>query len=53
MVVSGSGDMLWSGVLGVSNAGKKRGRGKGAGRKRMVDLNKGQTMGTGKCWEQC
>lgn len=39
-------DELWGGVYGVSNAGRKRGRGK-RGRKRM-DLNRGQIIGVGK-----
>lgn len=37
---------LWGGVFGVSNAGRKRGRGKHGRRK--VDLNKGQVIGLGK-----
>ena len=40
-------DQLWSGVTGVSNAGKKRGRGRRVGRKKRADLNKGQELGTG------
>ncbi|XP_055377763.1 28S ribosomal protein S5, mitochondrial [Condylostylus longicornis] len=39
---------LWKGVISVSNAGKKRGRGKGVGRKIAKDLNKGQVIGQGK-----
>lgn len=39
---------LWRGVVSVSNAGKKRGRGKGSGRKIVKDLNKGQVIGFGK-----
>lgn len=39
---------LWKGVTSVSNAGKKRGRGKGAGRKMAKDLNRGQIIGVGK-----
>ena len=39
---------LWKGVISVSNAGKKRGRGKGAGRKVAKDLNRGQIIGFGK-----
>lgn len=35
-------------MTGVSNAGRKRGRGKGAGVKRKIDLNRGQTIGIGK-----
>jgi small subunit ribosomal protein S5 len=37
---------LWGGVYGVSNAGRKRGRGKG--RRKKMDLNKGQVIGVGK-----
>ncbi|KQS44467.1 28S ribosomal protein S5, mitochondrial [Drosophila erecta] len=40
---------IWRGVTAVSNAGKKRGRGKGSGKKVAKDLNKGQTIGFGKC----
>jgi len=39
---------LWNGVVGVSNAGKKKGRGKRVGRKKVTDLNKGQILGVGK-----
>ncbi|XP_034662847.1 LOW QUALITY PROTEIN: 28S ribosomal protein S5, mitochondrial [Drosophila subobscura] len=39
---------IWRGVTAVSNAGKKRGRGKGTGKKIAKDLNKGQTIGLGK-----
>uniref|UniRef100_A0A6P4ELP0 Small ribosomal subunit protein uS5m n=1 Tax=Drosophila rhopaloa TaxID=1041015 RepID=A0A6P4ELP0_DRORH len=39
---------IWRGVTAVSNAGKKRGRGKGSGKKVAKDLNKGQTIGLGK-----
>ncbi|KAH8361324.1 hypothetical protein KR084_004984, partial [Drosophila pseudotakahashii] len=39
---------IWRGVTAVSNAGKKRGRGKGSGKKVAKDLNKGQTIGFGK-----
>ena len=38
---------LWNGVVGVSNAGKKKGRGKRVGRKKQTDLNRGQILGTG------
>jgi len=38
---------LWKGVTSVSNAGRKRGRGKGAGRKMIKDLNRGQIIGVG------
>lgn len=41
-------DELWKSATSVSNAGKKRGRGKGAGRKQAMDLNKGQVLGVGK-----
>ena len=44
----GSGEQLWEGVTGVSNAGRKRGRGKRVGKKRVTDLNKGQKVGDGK-----
>jgi len=40
-------ETLWKGVLSVSNAGKKRGRGKGAGKKNARNLNRGQTIGVG------
>ena len=43
-----SAEALWKGVTSVSNAGKKRGRGKGAGKKIAKDLNKGQIIGVGK-----
>ncbi|XP_043067770.1 small ribosomal subunit protein uS5m [Drosophila bipectinata] len=39
---------IWRGVTAVSNAGKKRGRGKGSGKKVAKDLNKGQSLGLGK-----
>ncbi|KAH8380165.1 hypothetical protein KR009_009289 [Drosophila setifemur] len=39
---------IWRGVTAVSNAGKKRGRGKGSGKKVAKDLNRGQTIGHGK-----
>uniref|UniRef100_A0A1A9VEQ0 Small ribosomal subunit protein uS5m n=1 Tax=Glossina austeni TaxID=7395 RepID=A0A1A9VEQ0_GLOAU len=39
---------LWRGVTAVSNAGKKRGRGKGSGKKIAKDLNRGQIIGFGK-----
>lgn len=35
-------------MTSVSNAGKKRGRGKGAGKKRAKNLNRGQVIGVGK-----
>ncbi|XP_076235168.1 mitochondrial ribosomal protein S5 [Calliopsis andreniformis] len=37
---------LWKSVTGISNAGRKRGRGKGA--PRTKDLNRGQMIGSGK-----
>lgn len=40
-------EALWKGVLSVSNAGKKRGRGKGAGKKNALNLNRGQSIGVG------
>ncbi|KAK6183577.1 hypothetical protein SNE40_011031 [Patella caerulea] len=40
-------DELWSGVTGVSNQGKKRGRGRNV-RGRIVDLNRGQRLGDGR-----
>ncbi|ESO03920.1 hypothetical protein HELRODRAFT_79614 [Helobdella robusta] len=39
---------LWEGVVSVSNAGKKKGRGKRVGRKKVTDLNRGQTIGAGR-----
>lgn len=41
-------EQIWKGVISVSNAGKKRGRGKGSGRITPKDLNKGQVIGFGK-----
>ncbi|PSN34288.1 hypothetical protein C0J52_26005 [Blattella germanica] len=41
-------DFLWKGVTSVSNAGRKRGRGKGVGKKMAKNLNKGQVIGVGK-----
>lgn len=41
-------DQLWKGVTSVSNAGKKRGRGKGSSRIIAKDLNRGQVIGVGK-----
>ncbi|XP_058467734.1 small ribosomal subunit protein uS5m [Malaya genurostris] len=41
-------EQIWKGVISVSNAGKKRGRGKGAKRITPKDLNKGQMIGFGK-----
>ncbi|XP_069672769.1 small ribosomal subunit protein uS5m [Periplaneta americana] len=41
-------EALWKGVTSVSNAGRKRGRGKGVGKKMAKNLNKGQIIGVGK-----
>ncbi|XP_028170413.1 small ribosomal subunit protein uS5m [Ostrinia nubilalis] len=41
-------EKLWKSVTSVSNAGAKKGRGKGAGRIRIRDLNRGQIIGVGK-----
>lgn len=41
-------EKLWKSVTSVSNAGAKKGRGKGAGRIRIRDLNRGQMIGIGK-----
>lgn len=41
-------EFLWKGVISVSNAGRKRGRGRGAGKKMAKDLNRGQIIGVGK-----
>ncbi|CAH2245082.1 28S ribosomal protein S5, mitochondrial [Pararge aegeria] len=41
-------EKLWKSVTSVSNAGAKKGRGKGAGRIRTRDLNRGQMIGVGK-----
>ncbi|XP_075983303.1 mitochondrial ribosomal protein S5 [Anticarsia gemmatalis] len=41
-------DKLWKSVTSVSNAGAKKGRGKGAGRIRIRDLNRGQVIGVGR-----
>ena len=38
---------IWKGVTSVSNAGKKRGRGKGV-KGRAQKLNRGQIIGVGK-----
>ena len=38
---------IWKGVTSVSNAGKKRGRGKGV-KGRAQNLNRGQIIGVGK-----
>ncbi|XP_044264182.1 28S ribosomal protein S5, mitochondrial [Tribolium madens] len=39
---------LWKGITTVSNAGKKRGRGKTVSKKNIKDLNRGQIIGVGK-----
>lgn len=41
-------ESLWKGITSVSNAGKKRGRGKRVSKKNIKDLNKGQIIGVGK-----
>ncbi|EFX85562.1 hypothetical protein DAPPUDRAFT_98818 [Daphnia pulex] len=41
-------DKLWKGVTSVSNAGKKRGRGRAVGKKTAKNLNRGQVIGVGK-----
>ncbi|KAH7645245.1 28s ribosomal protein s5 [Dermatophagoides farinae] len=41
-----SGEQIWKGLLSVSNAGRRRGRGRGANRKMFKDLNRGQIMGS-------
>lgn len=41
-------EALWKGITSVSNAGKKRGRGKTVSTKNIKDLNKGQVIGVGK-----
>uniref|UniRef100_A0A1B6EDT7 Small ribosomal subunit protein uS5m n=1 Tax=Clastoptera arizonana TaxID=38151 RepID=A0A1B6EDT7_9HEMI len=41
-------EQIWKGVTSVSNAGKKRGRGRGSGRKIAKNLNRGQVIGVGK-----
>lgn len=43
-----SGAELWKGCTSVSNAGKKRGRGKQAGKGLTKDLNQGQIIGQGR-----
>ena len=44
--LTATGEQLKQGFYGVSNAGKKKGRAKRTGKK--LDLNKGQTLGSGK-----
>lgn len=40
-------DALWKGITSVSNAGKKRGRGRTISKKNIKDLNRGQVIGVG------
>lgn len=40
-------DELWKGITSVSNAGKKRGRGKTVNKRNIKNLNKGQVIGVG------
>lgn len=42
-----SAENLWKSVTSVSNAGRQRGRGRGA-KRAMKNLNQGQVMGVGK-----
>jgi len=46
--VKHTAEQLWKGVTSVSNAGRKRGRGRGVGKKTAKDLNRGQIIGIGK-----
>lgn len=39
---------IWKTVTSVSAAGSKRGRGQGVGKKRAIDLNRGQVIGIGR-----
>lgn len=41
-------DQLWDGCSGVSNAGKKRGRGKRGATKKRIKLSMGKSFGYGK-----
>lgn len=43
-----SGEDLWKGCTSVSNAGKKRGRAKRAGKGLTKQLNRGQIIGVGR-----
>lgn len=43
-----SGADLWKSCASVSNAGKKRGRGRMAGKNLTKNLNMGQTIGEGR-----
>lgn len=47
-IITVPAEQLWKGITSVSNAGKKRGRGKGVGKKMAKDLNKGQIIGVGR-----
>lgn len=42
------GAAIWKGVTSVSNAGRKRGRARRAGKGLTKDLNRGQTIGLGR-----
>lgn len=44
-----TGDQLWAGATGVSNAGRKKGRGKRGSTKRRVQLYRGKGLGYGMC----
>lgn len=46
--VKHTAEQIWKGVTSVSNAGRKRGRGKGNRKKTPKDLNRGQVIGVGK-----
>lgn len=46
-LISVPADNLWKGITSVSNAGRKRGRGKTISKKNMKDLNRGQVIGVG------
>ncbi|KPM03400.1 28S ribosomal protein S5, mitochondrial-like protein, partial [Sarcoptes scabiei] len=41
------GEKIWKGLLSVSSAGRRRGRGRSNDRKTFKDLNRGQVMGSG------
>jgi hypothetical protein len=45
--VAAPAEQLWDGVSSVSNAGRKKGRGRAVGRKKITDLNRGQRLGDG------
>lgn len=42
------GELIWKGVTSVSNAGRKRGRARQAGKGLTKDLNRGQNIGDGR-----